>query len=105
MRDDHEVEKDLKGFEHRPDDRVKKAVMSAFKREINATGADGNRANFWRRPVPLYAAAVFVIVMMGLSYVAGKRSLESNSGSLAPGQSRKRALIFPHVDCATGIMQ
>ena len=84
MRDDHDIEKGLKGFEHQPHKRVKKTVMSAFRREFATTGAQGSPVRFWRRPVPLYVAAAFVVVMMGVSYFAGQRSLASSSQPMAP---------------------
>ena len=68
MNDRHDIEEQLEGFRHRPGGRVKKAVMDAY--------ADGDApvrgtGGFWRRPVPLYAAAAVAIVMVGLSFLAG----------------------------------
>ncbi len=86
MKDDHDVEKGLKEFEHQPDKRVKRAVMSAFEREFDGGGIRRGKVSIWKRSVPLYAVVAFVIVMMGLSYIAGKRSLNANDGPLVPNQ-------------------
>ena len=84
MKDDMDFEDGLKKFRHDPKPRVKKSVMSAFRREFGSADAQGSPVRFWRRPVPLYVAAAFVVVMMGLSYFAGKRSLVSGGPPIAP---------------------
>lgn len=70
MNDRHDIEAQLKAFRHRPDDRVKGAVMEAY---AAGSATDTRRRGFWRRPVPLYAAAAVVVVTVGLSFFAGTR--------------------------------
>jgi hypothetical protein len=71
MTDRDDLEKTLREFQHQPSERVKRAVMSEFER---AVGGRERRRGFWRRPMPLYAAAVLFLAVAGLSFWAGQHS-------------------------------
>jgi hypothetical protein len=70
MTDHHDIEETLKQFKHEPAPKSKQAVMNAYR---NAFAARPGIA-FWKRPIPLYAAAIIAIVLVGVSFVAGLRS-------------------------------
>jgi hypothetical protein len=79
MSDRHDIEEQLKQFRHDPGAQTKERVMSSYRR-AHAVGAP-----FWRRPVPLYAAAAFVVVMVGVSFAAGRRvSATAGAGEVSP---------------------
>jgi hypothetical protein len=70
MTDHRDIEETLKRFDRAPDAETKAEVMSAYRRAFEA----GARAGFWRRPVPLYAAAAVIVVLVAASFVAGQRT-------------------------------
>jgi len=71
MSDRHDIEETLRRFRHDTDARARDAVMSSY-RDAFPGGAPPRRAGFWKRPIPLYAALAAVVVMVGLSFVAGR---------------------------------
>jgi hypothetical protein len=88
MRDDFDVEDVLRRYKAEPGARVKKEVLSRFAgmrgnearlteaRDTGTreTGTARRRApGWWKRPVPLYAAAAALVIVMGFSFAAGER--------------------------------
>lgn len=71
MTDHDDVEQQLRTFRHHPHERTKRAVMSAYEKSRGA-GTTRRRA-FWRRPVPLYAAAAVALVLVGVSFIVGRQ--------------------------------
>jgi len=88
MTDRDDLEKTLREFQHQPGERVKRAVMSEFER---AVAGRGRRRGFWRRPLPLYAAAALFLAVAGLSFWAGQRSVR-------PGRAAQIVLPEPSHD-------
>jgi len=48
--------------------------MSAYDEAFGGGRAKQGPVAFWKRPVPLYAAAAALVVMIGVSFVAGQRA-------------------------------
>jgi anti-sigma-K factor RskA len=65
--DHRDIEERLKQFHYDPT-RAKRSVMSAYEEPSR------HRLGFWRRSVPLYAAAAVLVLMAAVSFVAGQRS-------------------------------
>jgi hypothetical protein len=74
MRDDIDIEETLRRFESDPGPEVKRSVLARFSQEFGSRRPVPHKAAFWKRPVPLYAAATGIIIAMGLSYVAGQQT-------------------------------
>jgi len=70
MTDERHIEDTLKQFAHEPAPGSKQTVMAAY-REAQAARPP---VPFWKRPIPLYAAAVIVAVLVAASFLAGQRS-------------------------------
>jgi hypothetical protein len=70
MTDHRDIEETLKQFDHVPAEGTRDAVMAAYRH----TRGDRAGVVFWKRPVPLYAAAVIVVVLVAASFVAGQRT-------------------------------
>lgn len=75
MTDRENIEDVLKMFRHKPAARVKRVVMSAYGESLAGDGRGSG--GFWNRPVPLYAAAAVLVVMVGVSFLAGQRGVPS----------------------------
>jgi hypothetical protein len=67
------IENLLKRFRSEPSPRVKRAVMSRFAERCGRSREAAGAAPFWRRSVPLYFAAVLIVVTAGLSFVGGQK--------------------------------
>jgi hypothetical protein len=80
MKDDFDPEDVLRRYEADPSAKVKRTVLDRFGKEH---AERTRRPGFWKRPVPLYAAAAALVIVMGFSYTAGER--------------RARAEGHPHV--------
>lgn len=74
MRDDIDIEEALKRFENEPGPEVKRSVMARFSQRFRGRQPAPNAAAFWKKPVPLYAAAAVIVVAVGLSFVAGRKT-------------------------------
>lgn len=74
MRDDIDIEEALKRFESEPGPEVRRSVLARFSQRSGGRRPASGAAGFWKKPVPLYAAAVCVVVAVGLSFVAGQRT-------------------------------
>jgi hypothetical protein len=98
-----DIEDLLMRFRITPGARVKRAVLSKYaERHGRARGAAGAIA-VWRRPVPLYIAAAFVLLAAGLSFIGGQRLSRAEriagSASIAMqdsliGEALKQSLQF-----------
>jgi hypothetical protein len=72
MKRDNDIERLLKGYPSAPGPEVKRSVLARFS-AVFATGHTPDHAVvFWKRPIPLYAAAAGVVLALGLSFVAGR---------------------------------
>jgi hypothetical protein len=72
MKDEFDVEGSLKDYEHKPSAPTKQSVLAEFEKRAG-------RVALWKRPVPLYAAAVVLVIAMGFSFAAGQRSIPGAS--------------------------
>jgi hypothetical protein len=88
MTTDFDVEGALGRFRHEPSARVKRSVMTAFRHTFRGGDRGGRRVRFWRRPVPLYAAAATLLVLVGLSFALGRTT--SRAGGSQSGLSPER---------------
>jgi hypothetical protein len=73
-----DIEALLKRLRTEPSPRVKRAVLSKYAECFGGARQDDRGTAFWRRPVPLYAAALIAVVAVALS-VAGERMLARES--------------------------
>ena len=69
MRDDFDVEDTLRRYRTEPSARVKRTVRDRFG-EMRDPGP--KHRGFWKRPIPLYAAATALAIVVGLSFAAGR---------------------------------
>ena len=79
MKDNHDIEDVLKKSGVTPSPRVKDRVLSEFSRALGNNNARGVKASFWRTPIPLYAVAASVVILVGLSFVAGQKTSRPES--------------------------
>ncbi len=75
MKDDVDIEKTLRGYRSAPGDRVKQSVMSRFKNSYGNRGPGTGPVGTWKKPVPLYLYVATLVVVVGLSFFAGQRSI------------------------------
>ena len=72
MRDDFDVEDVLRRYRTAPSARVKQAVLDHFS-QMRGPGTHRRGAlGFWTRPIPFYAAAAVLVILVGLSFAAGR---------------------------------
>jgi len=64
MNEHDDLEHTLQSFAHEPAPAVRRAVLAAGVRPATAS--------WWRRPVPLYAVAVLLVVAVGLSLAVAR---------------------------------
>lgn len=86
MRGDMDIEETLKRFEGHPGPDVKPAIMARFSRRFGIRRPVPHKTAFWKRSIPIYAAAVVVVAAAGLSFVAGRRTTVAQQ---APGAFRE----------------
>lgn len=68
------IEESLKRSGINPGTRVKCAVLAKYAEQYGRERREATDAfGFWRRRVPLYAAAAFALVVAGLSFVGGQK--------------------------------
>ncbi|MCK5619572.1 MAG: hypothetical protein KAJ17_09230 [Candidatus Krumholzibacteria bacterium] len=79
MRDDYDIEDALKKSQLRPSPRVKKRLLSEFMRSHGAKHAQSVEPGFWKKPIPLYAVAASLIILVGLSFAAGQKTSRPES--------------------------
>ncbi len=72
MKRDSDIERLLKRYPSDPGPEVKSSVLRRFSRAFATGRPPGHTVGFWKRPIPLYAAAVGVILALGLSFFAGR---------------------------------
>ena len=78
MKDEFDVEGVLRRYDAGPGERTKEPVMDRFRRTRGAHAVE--RDGLWWRPVPLYRVAMAVLLLVGLSFTAG-RELSSGTGA------------------------
>lgn len=84
MTDRRDIEESLKSFHHQPGGRVKRSVMSAYARAASARVEGGHSRGFWIRPVPLYAAAAVLVLMVAVAFAAGRYTSPAASPAVTP---------------------
>jgi hypothetical protein len=72
MKRDSDIERLLKRYPSDPGPEVKRSVLGRFSRAFAYGRSPGHEVGFWKRPIPLYAAAAAVILALGLSFFAGR---------------------------------
>ncbi len=74
MNDQRDIEETLRKFRHDSYARAKQSVMSAY--DASFAGSDGTRGAvaFWKRPIPLYIAAMMAVLMVAGAFLAGRRT-------------------------------
>ncbi len=85
MNDHREIEASLKNFNHEPTGQVKQSVMSAYRNSFSRE-VGPRTGGLWRRPIPLYVAATALVVMIGVSFVAGKSISSRDTVPSAPAE-------------------
>ena len=86
MEDNHDIEDALKKSRLRPSPRVKKRVLSEFMRSHDAKHAQSVEPGFWKKPIPLYAVAASLVILVGLSFFAGQRTSQADNQPTASQQ-------------------
>ena len=84
MNDEFDVEETLKRYNAGPGEHTKRSVMDKFRRTHDARA--GKQSGLWRRPVPLYRAAIAILLLAGVSFAAGREF----SSVLGPSDSGPR---------------
>ncbi len=72
MNEDIDIEDVLKRYRGAPSSRVKRSVLSRFIHTFGSRSSVG----FWRRPIPLYVATAIVVIAVGLSFFAGRKTFQ-----------------------------
>jgi hypothetical protein len=94
MTNDIDIEDLLKRYRGDPSPRVKRAVMSRYRHAAARRATAGAYAPFWRRAMPVYLAAVLIVIAAGASFFAGwsiSRQRGTEQGS--PQQLRQAKII------------
>jgi hypothetical protein len=76
MADGDDIERKLRDLRFDLDPRTRESVMHAF-RDLREDPRPSRRVSWWRRPVPLYLAACFAVVIAGLTFAIGSRAATS----------------------------
>lgn len=85
MSDDYDIEEALKRYDAGPGDGTKKSVMNRFEQTANHAPV-----RFWKHPVPFYQAAAALLIVVALSFAAGKQSSrDAASPLLSPTASEQ----------------
>ncbi len=84
MNKDIDIEAELRRYRREPGAGVKRSVLSSYADSYRRGVAAGDRGGFWKRPMPLYAAAAMLVAAIGLSFLAG-RYVSRQGGGPAPG--------------------
>lgn len=63
-------------------------LLAEFQRTRQNESPRHSAGGFWKRPVPLYVAAAAILILVGLSFAAGRSTSrpQSNAGSEEPRQ-------------------
>ena len=98
-----DIEDLLMRFRITPGARVKRAVLSKYAERHGRARGEAGTMSVWRRPVPLYVAAAFVLLAAGVSFIGGQKPSRSEripeSSSIAMqdsliGEALKQSLQF-----------
>ena len=100
MKRDSDIERLLMRYASDPGPEVKRSVLDRFSRTIATRRSPGHAVGFWKRPIPLYVAAVGVVLALGLSFFAGRwaaspmapERVESNQPAAAPAVTWEAAV-------------
>lgn len=98
MRDDYDIEDVLRSHSSGPSARVKRTVLTAFKDNFKSKGYRYSTVGFWRKPIPLYIVAASLVVLMGISYFAGKRAIRRDGRPVASKELNRREDIIEAKD-------
>ena len=79
MKDSQDIEEVLKKSRLGPRPHVKERVLSEFMRSHDAKHAHSVESGFWKKSVPLYAVAASLVILVGLSFVAGQKTSRPES--------------------------
>jgi hypothetical protein len=77
MRDDFDIEDVFKRNSGEPSPRVKREVLSAFRKAFGSAESGRHTVGLWKRPVPFYMFAASLALFMALSFYAGKSTSQS----------------------------
>ena len=83
MRDDYDIEDVLKKSRLRPSPRVKRRVLAEFMSSHDAKHTQSVNPGFWKKPIPLYAVAASLVILVGLSFFAGQKTSRPESPPIA----------------------
>jgi hypothetical protein len=72
MRDDFDIEDVLRRRPVKPTARVKQSVLARFNEMCDRGTTRRGALSAWKRPVPLYLAATALVILVGLSFAAGR---------------------------------
>jgi len=73
MSDDYDIEEALKRYKAGPGDGTKESVINRFEQTTQHASAH-SPVHFWKRPVPFYQVAAALLIVVALSFAAGKQS-------------------------------
>jgi len=79
MTDRDPLEHALRGFHHEPAPHVRQQSLAAFR-----AARRSRRTPWWRRPVPLHAAAAFALAAASLAFALGAGSGDSAARGTPP---------------------
>lgn len=71
------------------DPRVRRAVLSRYSRRYGDAHGSTRTIRFWRRPVPLYLAASFVLAVAGISFIGGRKSPRTEQAAQLPAAASR----------------
>lgn len=74
MKDDIDIEGELRKYHSDPSPHVKRSVLERFRRRYRGRNAFMRLFGLWKNPVPAYTVAAVVIVVAFVSFLAGQRS-------------------------------
>jgi len=93
MRDDYDIEDAMRRYEAQPSARVKQSVLARFGAMRHAGTAHGSAPGFWKQRVPLYAVAAALVIVVGLSFAAGRSmSRAGDHGGSTTGPASEKSL-------------
>jgi hypothetical protein len=74
MKDDIDIEGELRKYHSDPSPHVKRSVLERFRRKYRGGNAFMRLLGLWKNPVPVYIVAAVVIMAAFAAFLAGQRS-------------------------------